>query len=170
MCSNINFYKCCIFVFWQDESSFSLNQKIDWGDIVTFKINVLIFRKEWWLQQRAYPCYKSRWSSLEAVDSLVCLLMNEQGNFKLQLVWKIRNKIIDIVFIFIEVIFYSLSQSLIEVQGQVVLFEDTVQDRDSLLKFGVCLIVVGEDRGERACGKWEGYNTNEHDHYRNCSF
>jgi hypothetical protein len=60
---------------------------------------------------------------------------------------KVTYEHIDIISIFIEIVFDCLSQPFIEVQGQVVVLENSVQDRYPLLELGICLIIVGKNGG-----------------------
>lgn len=104
------------------------------------------------------------------MNSLVSMLMNVQRYFKLQLVWELSNKCIDILLIFIAVVFYYLFQSLVELKWQVIILVNSVEYRNSFLEFGICLIVVLKDRGKWTCCKWESHDTNEHNYDTHWSF
>ena len=60
--------------------------------------------------------------------------------------WKLAYKGIDVVLVFSVVVLHSLLESLIQMQWQEVVFVNSVQDCNALLKLCVRLIVVRHDR------------------------
>jgi len=74
------------------------------------------------------------------------MLMNKERNLKLQLMWQIKDKVIDIILVLIEIILDGLSKSLIQVKWQGILLEYSIEDTDPLLQLGISLIIVAQDR------------------------
>jgi hypothetical protein len=108
VCAYQNLNKSCIFIFGEHEPGLTFDQEVNGRDVITFEVDVLV-RREWgWSQQRANPSDEGRTPALEAVYLFVSVFMDEERNFKLQLVWQIENKVVDIVFVLVEIVFYSL--------------------------------------------------------------
>ena len=69
--------KCCVFVFGQYKTSFTLNQEVNGCDVISLKIDVLVLREETRLEQWTNPCNEGRRSSFETINLLIGVLMDE---------------------------------------------------------------------------------------------
>ena len=72
--------------------------------------------------------------------------MDEKGDFELKFMWQFCNKTINIVLIFVEIVFDGLSKLCVKIEWQIEFLINTVQNCNTLLKLSVGLIVVLENR------------------------
>ena len=105
-----------VFILRENKATFTFNQKVNWCNIITFEENVLIFRERSWFEKWAHIWDKSRRPTSEAMNPFVGILMDKERYFKLQLMRKLRNKLIDIFLIFVTIVLDDLFQPLVKLK------------------------------------------------------
>jgi hypothetical protein len=111
-----NFNVSCVLILWKNKAAFTFNQKVNWCYIVTFEENVLIFRVGSWFEKWADIWNESRRPTSKAMNSFVGILMDKERYFKLQLMRKFRNKLINIFLIFVTIVLDDLFQPLVKLK------------------------------------------------------
>ena len=78
----------------QDKATFTSFEEINVRDIIILKENVLVFGDQKWLQQRTDPCFERTASVFQKIYSSIGLLMDEERNLDLELVWQFLDELV----------------------------------------------------------------------------
>ena len=79
--------------------------------------------------------------------------MDIEGDLKFKFVRQLSHELVNVSLVFVKIVFNCLLKPLIEVKRQKVILVDSIQDGDTLLQFGIGLIVVLKNGGKRSRGK-----------------